>query len=697
MDLERKQFKKDINGRDLVVEISKLAEQTNAAVLATYGETSVLATVVMGSEDTDTDYMPLTVDYEEKFYAAGKILGGRYVKREGKPTEEAILSGRVIDRTIRPLFDKRIRRPIQVVATILSYDEENDPDFPALVAASTALAISDIPWGGPVAGASVSKIGNEFVINPKKSDLVDKEVFLNGFFAGTDTHLNMLELAGYEAGEKDVVEAGRIAMETVKELVKFQRDIVGEVGKKKVEIEFNKPSEEFIKEVLSALEKNLADAVYVKDKKDRSDKVSLLKKDIKSKLEEKFENDIQYLDGIFEDELDKLVHKNILESEKRPDGRALDEIRELHAETSLFPRTHGSALFVRGNTQALAFTTLGSPGDSQLLETVESQSEKRFMLHYNFPPFSVGEARSFRGPGRRDIGHGALAEKAISPLMPGKESFPYTVRVVSEVLSSNGSSSMATVSASSLSLMDAGVPIKSPAAGIAMGLVAGDGGKYKILTDIQGPEDHYGDMDLKVAGTRAGITAMQMDVKIQGITIDILEEAIKAANVARNKILDVTDKVLSKERQDLSKYAPRILTITIDKSKIGEVIGPGGKVINEIIEKTGVVSIDIDDDGTVFVTSKDKDSAEKAISEVKAIVSDLEIGSTIDGVVAKILEFGAIVEFPGGKSGMIHISELKDGFVKEVKDVLKEGDAVKVKVLKVENGKTSLSLKQAKE
>lgn len=694
MDLNRQKFTKTIGGQDLIIETSRLAEQANAAVTATYGETTVLATAVMGDSDTDLDYMPLSVDYEEKFYSVGKILGSRFMRREGRPSEEAILSGRLVDRTIRPLFDKRIRRPIQVVATVLSYDEENDPDFVALMATSTALAISDIPWSGPVAGTAVAKIGNEFVINAKNS-LTAENTPIRAFFAGTEKHINMIEFSGDEAQETEILEAGKKAMEAVKDLIDFQNEIVGKVGKDKVEIEFSKPSEEFVKQMKDYLDKNLEGAVYVENKSERTDKVGALKKELKAELKGKFEEDMAYFDMLFEKELDDVVHKNILESDKRPDGRALDEVRELHAEVGLLPRTHGSGLFVRGNTQALAFTTLGAPGDAQLLDTIKSNGDMRFMLHYNFPPFSVGEARSFRGPGRRDIGHGALAKKAIESLIPDKESFPYTIRVVSEILSSNGSSSMATVSASSLSLMDAGVPIKSPAAGIAMGLIVGGDGEYKILTDIQGPEDHYGDMDLKVAGTEGGVTAMQMDVKIQGITLEILGETLEAARKARLHILETTNKALDKARVELSSYAPRILTIKIDPSKIGEIIGPGGKVINAIIEKTGVESIDIDDDGMVFITSKNKESADGAIAEVKAIASDLEVGTTIEGMVAKVLDFGAVVEFPGGKSGLIHVSELKDEFVENVNSILKEGDRVKVKVLKVENGKTSLSLKQA--
>src|SRR3989344_1847909 len=460
-----KKFTTEVGGRTLTAEFTNWAEHANGSCLITYGETSVLATAVQSKGAREgIDFFPLTVDYEEKFYAAGKILGSRFMRREGRPSEEAILSGRLVDRTIRPLFDKRIRRPIQVVATVLSYDGENDPDFVALMAASTALAVSDVPWGGPVGGVSVSKIDDKCVVNPKNSGMTDENTPLRAFFAGTDKHINMIELGASGVSDADVITAGKEAMQAVSELINFQKDVIKKIGKEKTEIKFDEPSAEFVKEVKDYLAKSLEEAVYVKDKKDRSDKVGALKKELKAGLEVKFENDIKHFDMLFEDELDKLVHKNVLDSDKRPDGRSLDEVRDLYSEVGLFQRTHGSGLFVRGNTQALAMTTLGAPGDSQLQDTIEFSGKKRFMLHYNFPPFSVGEARSFRVPGRRDIGHGALAEKAIRPLIPNKEEFPYTVRVVSEILSSNGSSSMATISASSLSLMDAGVTIKAPAA-----------------------------------------------------------------------------------------------------------------------------------------------------------------------------------------------------------------------------------------
>lgn len=696
MDLERKEFKRKVAGRELALEVSKLAEQANAAVLATYGGTVALVAVVMGDQDSDVDYMPLTVDYEERFYAAGKILGSRFVRREGRPSEEAILSGRLIDRTLRSLFDKRIRRPIQVVTTILSYDEENDPDFVALMAASTALTISDIPWGGPVAGVRIMRRGGKTELNPANEHEEPKfsEGDFDAFFAGTAERVNMIELGGYNAKEDDIAAAMDEAHAIIQELVAFQNEVGAAVGKPKAALMLRDPDPELAKKVKDFLDGRLEKAVYVADKTDRSAQLRELKEALRAELGELGGEEMRDVDAVFAKELDDLVHRNVLESDRRPDGRALDEVRPLYSEVGVLPRAHGSALFVRGNTQALAATTLGSPGAEQIVETIEHTGKKRFMLHYNFPGFSVGEARSFRGPGRRDIGHGALAEKAIRPLLPEKEEFPYTIRVVSEILSSNGSSSMATVSAASLSLMDAGVPLKSPAAGIAMGLITGQGGVYKILTDIQGPEDHYGDMDFKVAGTREGVNAIQMDVKIDGITREILEKALAQAKKARLAILDATDKTLHAPRPELSPLAPRILSLKIDPAKIGEVIGSGGKVIHGIIETTGVSSVDIDDDGTVYITSEDAVAAERAKAEVEAIVKEFEVGEVVEGEVVKILDFGAIVDLGGGKTGLAHISELKDQYVEDVGSVLKVGDKVKAKIIKMENGKTSLSLKQ---
>ncbi|MDP2650800.1 MAG: polyribonucleotide nucleotidyltransferase [bacterium] len=695
--MQRKKFTKKIADQDLVLEVSPLAERTNAAVFATYGETAVLVTAVMEHKDRDVDYLPLAVDYEEKFYAAGKILGSRFIRREGRPSDEAILSGRVIDRTIRPLFDQRIRRPLQIVVTVLSYDEENDPVFPALVAASTALGISDIPWNGPVAGVGAAKFGNEIVLNPKNSDLKNGDkVEFDAFIAGADNAVNMIELAGNSADEADILEAASRALATINELVSWQNEIIKEIGQPKAELKFREPKAELIEAVKLFLASKLEAAVYPKGDTHYSEKLNQVKKELVEHLQQAgfAEEDLVDADSLFENELEELVCRNILERDLRPDGRKLDEVRSLHSEVALLPRVHGSALFIRGNTQALAVATLGAPGAEQLIETMEFSGKKRFLLHYNFPPYSVGEARSFRGPGRRDIGHGALAEKAILPLIPTADLFPYTVRVVSEILSSNGSSSMATVSAVSLALMDAGVPIQQPAAGIAVGLVLHPDGRYKLLTDIQGPEDHHGAMDLKAAGTKNGVNAIQMDVKVKGITLDILKGALEHAKNARLHILDHMGQVLPAPRKELSKYAPKIITFSIDPTRIGEVIGPGGKIINGIIAKTGIRSIDIDDDGRVFVSGEDIELVNRAVAEIKAIVKEFEVGEIVEGKVFKLFDFGALVDIGGGKSGLIHVSELKNEFVKEVTDVVKIGDLVKAKVIKVDNGRIDLSLKQ---
>ncbi|HEY4496604.1 MAG TPA: polyribonucleotide nucleotidyltransferase [Candidatus Paceibacterota bacterium] len=702
MDINRKKFTLEFAGRDLVIESSSIGGQANSALIGTYGGTTVLVTTVMGKQDRAIDYMPLTVDYEEKFYAAGKIIGSRFIRREGRPSEDAILGGRLIDRTIRPLFDKRLRRDIQIVITILSYDEENDPEFIGLLTASTALGISDIPWNGPVAGIRIAKLvgSKDFVVNPLNSFIKDNmaNIEFDSFVAGKKKRVNMIELSGLSAQKGDVISAYKLALQEFEKLIDFQDKIIKEIGKEKSDIKFIAKNEKLEGEIKKFLSERLEEVVYSREKS----RISDLKNDLIDHLEKAdfAELDIKLAYSIFEEEFDNFIHQEVLGKGKRPDGRKLDEVRDLYSEVGLFSRIHGSSLFIRGNTQALALTTLAAPGSEQLIETMELSGKKRFMLHYNFPPFSVGETGRLGGPGRRDIGHGALAEKAIKSLIPSKEDFPYTIRVVSEILSSNGSSSMATVSAASLSLMDAGVPIKEPAAGIAMGLMADekslltDNPAYKVLTDIQGPEDHYGDMDLKIAGTKSGINAIQMDVKVTGVNLKILEDAFSQAEKARLHILDFTNKIIDRPREDLSSFAPRVLTYKVDPDRIGEIIGPGGKVINGIIDRTGAKSIDIDDDGSVFVGASDKKSAEAALNEIMAIVKDYEVGEIVEGKIIKILEFGAIVDLGAGRDGMIHVSELKNSFVKNVEEVVKLGDEVKVKVIKVENGKIGLSMKR---
>ena len=676
--MDRKQFETTFNGKSVKLEISKLAEQANAAVFGYYGQTVVMATAVMGKEDRDIDYMPLMVDFEEKFYAVGKILGNQYMRREGRASENAVLSGRMIDRTIRPLFNHNIRRDIQVVITILSLEDDCDPVFIGLLAASAALSISDIPWGGPVAGVPIKKGG------------------WSSFVSGTADKINMIELEGLDVNEGEIISEFEKAQKAISELIELQNKVVKEFGKPKANVALAEPEPALKEKVHNFLEDKLESAIYVKEKTARSNNLSELQKSLVDNLVGDGDKKIiAMINQLFENEIDVIVHKNIIKSDKRPDFRKLDEVRELSAEVGLFERLHGSALFVRGNTQALAITTLASPDSEQTIESIVLRGKKRFILHYNFPPYSVGETGNFRGPGRRDIGHGSLAEKSLKNLIPSVEEFPYTIRLVSEILSSNGSSSMASVCAGCLSLMDAGVPIKKMAAGIAMGLMV-ENDNYKILTDIQGPEDHYGDMDFKVAGTKDGVNAIQMDVKIGGITAKIAGEVLTQAKKARLHIMQEMEKALSAPRKEISKYAPVILTLDINPSKIGEIIGPGGKIINGIIAKTGATAIDIKQEGKVYVVAPSREIAELAMRQVEAIAHEYEIGDIVEGTVVKIMDFGAIVEFGPDKDGMIHVSELKDGYVKRVEDVIKMGDFVRAKVIRVEEGRIGLSLKGLK-
>ncbi len=700
MDLNRKVFEIEVAGRPLKVEISRLAEQANGSALVTYGETSVLATAVMDNEDKDTDFMPLMVDCEEKYYAIGKILGSQYVRREGRPSQDATLSGRLIDRAIRPLFDERIRRPIQVTTTILSYDEANDPDFVALFAASVALGISDIPWSGPIAGVSVAKFGDIISINPTAEELSakkDDKKFLS-FVAGLNGEISMIEFEGHDADEAEVISAYTEAIKEIDKLVAFARDIIAKIGKSKANIALASYAEELKTSVINFLDGKLYGALFQKEKTEREKAMLVLKKELMAHLSQGGLVDVKTedVDKIMDSYINEVVHKEATDNNRRVDERAMDEVRALYAEAGVFPRLHGSAIFARGNTQALAVVTLAAPGSEKVIETIKNMGKQRFMLHYNFPGFSVGEAKSYRGPGRRDIGHGALAEKAVQSVIPTTDEFPYTIRVVSEILSSNGSSSMATVCATILALMDAGIPIKKPVAGVAMGLMSSPSGQYKILTDIQGPEDHHGDIDLKVAGTQNGINAMQMDVKISGISPKILFEGLTQAKKARLEILSYMNKVIANPRPEISKYAPQVVVIDIDPSRIGEIIGPGGKIINGIIARTGV-SIDIDDIGKVFIAAKDKSALEAGVNEVKAILREFKIGDIVEGNIVRVLDFGAIVDLGGGQDGMIHVSELKEGFVKNVTDVVNMGDFVRAKIIKAEDGKIGLSIKQLQE
>jgi polyribonucleotide nucleotidyltransferase len=696
-----KEFKLDIGGRELKVEVKNLAEMAAASALVQYGETLVLGTVVMsGNEKEGIDFFPLTVDYEERYYAAGKILGSRYIRRESRPSDEAILTSRLIDRAIRPRFPKGLRRETQIVATCLSWDRENDPDIIGLIAASLVLSFSNIPWSGPIAIVRIGKIADEFILNPtyeqrEKSDL---DLVIAGIEKNGEFLINMMEAEAEEASEDVILKAANWAKPHLKKIIDFQNQIVEKVGKEKIKIEEPPVDLELEKEIKEFLGDRLEKALYQKVKVERMGQVNDLKEELVYYIEGKYPGmgKAGYTKDFFEKEIEKLVHQNIILKEKRPDGRQLDEIREITIEAGLLPRTHGSGLFCRGQTKALSILTLGAPGDVKLLEGMETVGKKRFMHHYNFPPYSTGEVKPIRGPGRRDIGHGMLAEKALIPLVPSLEEFPYTIRVVSEILSSNGSTSMASVSSSSLALMDAGVPIKTPASGIALGLMTDERGNYKILTDIQGPEDHHGDMDFKIAGTKKGITAIQMDVKIDGISEKILKEVLSQGKKARIQILDKMKKVLEKPRSELSPFAPKILTIQINPEKIREVIGPGGKVINEIIEECGV-SIDIEDSGKIFVTAEKEEAAKKAISWIKNITREIKVGEVFQGKVKRILDFGAFVEIMPGQEGLIHISQLAPFRVRKVEDVVKIGDIVPVKVISIdEHGRINLSLKEAK-
>jgi polyribonucleotide nucleotidyltransferase len=678
MDLNRKIFETELKGEKISLEVSELAHRANAAVIGRHGDTAVLVTIVMGEKEKDTDYFPLSVDYEEKFYAVGKILGSRFVRREGRPSDEATLSARLIDRTIRPLFDDRLRREVQIVVTILSYEEKNDPDMIALLTVSAAVAISDVPWNGPVAGLKTQ------ALNPDGS-----QRYLS-FFAGPETRINMIEFEGKEIQEKEIAQLFLDAQTEIKKLIDFQKKVIKEIGKPKAQVMVAEPEPALKKKITDFLKPLIDQAM-------KNHTLEEVKKAMFEFLKESGEPEanLKNADLVFERTIDDYVHTQAVEKEIRPDGRKLDEVRDLHAEIHLFNRTHGSALFMRGDTQVLAMTTLGTPGDEQLVETMEFSGRKRFMLHYNFPGFAVGETGKSRGgPGRREIGHGALAAKAIAQLIPPKEEFPYTIRVVAETLCSNGSSSMASTCSTSLSLMDAGVPMKKHIGGIAMGLMLAKDGRYKVLTDIQGPEDHYGDMDLKVAGTRDGVTALQMDVKVEGITPEIFEKSLTQAQQARLEIINVMEKALPKAKPEVSVFAPKIFIVEIDPDQIGLVVGPGGKTINGIIaECGGQVSIDIEQSGKVYVAGADFALTKKALEIVKSLTHEYRVGDVVEGPIVKILDFGAIVDLGGDRDGMIHVSELREGFVKRVEDVVKLGDRVKVKVVRVEDGKVALSLK----
>ncbi|PJE58512.1 MAG: polyribonucleotide nucleotidyltransferase [Candidatus Portnoybacteria bacterium CG10_big_fil_rev_8_21_14_0_10_36_7] len=691
--MEEKQYKLSLGSQEIYLKINQMACQANGRAIVGYGDTMVLVTAVMGREPrANIDWFPLSVDYEERFYAAGKIKGSRYVKREGRSTDEAILTARVIDRAIRPRFNHKQRNEVQVVATTISFDQINDPDVIALNGASLALSLSDIPWDGPVGCVRIGLLDGKFIINPTYEERTKCE--LDIVVAGTEKRINMLEGGANETPEEKVAEAISLAHKEIKKIIAWQKEIVKDISPVKADVLSKEPSEEFKKIVNNFLDDRLEKAVYTKEK----GHINELKRELMNYLREQEHEECAIKDAgdLFEDAINDLIHKNIVENDKRPDGRETDELRNLECYISLLPRVHGSALFVRGTTQALSSTTLGSPGMEQYLDSMELSGTKTFMHHYNFPPYSVGETSPNRGPGRREIGHGALAERSLLAVIPPRSTFPYTIRVVSEILSSNGSSSMASVCGASLSLMDAGVPIKAPVAGIAMGLMGLDDGRYKVLTDIQGPEDHHGDMDCKIAGTKDGVTGVQMDVKIEGVTPKMIAETLTQAKKARLEILSAMAKAIEKPKTEVSAYAPKIVILEINPEKIGAVIGPGGKVINEIIAQTGVM-IDIEDSGQVFITSEKKDSIEKAVEWIKNLTREIKVGETFNGKVVKIMEFGAFVEILPGQDGLVHISELADYRVNKVSDIVKEGDIIPVKIKTIDNGgKISLSLKAAR-
>lgn len=684
-----------LDSKNLIIETGKIAKQADGAVTVQYGATVVLVTAVMSKEPKeDPTFLPLTVEYQEKTYAAGKIPGG-FFKREGRPSEKEILSARLIDRPLRPLFPKGFLNEVQIVAIVLSSDGENDPDILACIGASSALSISDIPFKHPIGAVRVGRIDNEFVINPTYAQL-DKSS-LDLVVAGTRESVIMIEAGASELPEELLTEAIRFGHSKIRNIIEVQEKLVLLCGKQKQEVPLRTIDKELLEKVKALSFEKLNEVNKTASKEAREELMVLIKKDLVQKLTS--ENP-DYLEADIElalIEVEKTdVRRRILEEGIRTDGRTYNTIRPITCEVGILPRTHGSGLFTRGQTQSLSVTTLGTSSDEQMVDALEGEMLKSFMLHYNFPPFSVGEVRPIRGPGRREIGHGALAERALKPVMPSKEEFPYTVRVVSDILESNGSSSMATVCAGTLSLMDAGVPIKAPVSGIAMGLVK-EQNKVAILVDISGLEDHFGDMDFKITGTVKGVTALQLDIKIEGIDLDLISKALIESRKHRLFILDKMLNSISAPRESLSVYAPRIVTMRVNPDKIREVIGPGGKTIKKIIEETGV-TIDIEDDGKILIASTDEGASKKAIDIIKGLTEDVEVGKIYLGKIKRILNFGAFCEILPGKEGLIHISELSNKFVERVEDEVSVGEELQVKVIEIDSqGRINLSRKQAKE
>ncbi|MGN7470180.1 polyribonucleotide nucleotidyltransferase [Brevibacillus sp. SAFN-007a] len=695
MEQQYRTYDFELAGRKLTLEFGKMAKQANGSVLVRYGDTAILSAVTVSKEPKALDFFPLTVNYEERLYAVGKIPGG-FIKREGRPSEKAILASRLIDRPIRPLFAEGFRNEVQIVNTVLSVDQDCSPEIAAMIGTSAALCVSEIPFEGPIAGVIVGRIDGEFIINPTVEQAEKSDIHL--VVAGTHKAINMVEAAADQVPEAVMLEAIMAGHEVIKQLVEFQNQIVAEIGKEKMEVILHEVDPEVDQAVRAFAEARLKESVRIEEKQARYDAIDAIKQETLEHFaaqdpeaypeQEKMISEV--LGNIVKDEVRRLI----TEEKVRPDGRALNEIRPLSSEVGILARTHGSAMFTRGQTQALSVCTLGALGDVQILDGLGLEESKRFMHHYNFPPYSVGEARPLRPPGRREIGHGALGERAIEPIIPSEHEFPYTIRLVSEVIESNGSTSQASICASVLALMDAGVPIKAPVAGIAMGLIMSkDEQSFSILTDIQGMEDHLGDMDFKVAGTEAGVTAIQMDIKISGINRDILEQALEQAREGRLHILKHMMSTISEPRKELSPYAPKILTMTINPEKIRDVIGPQGRVINKIIEETGV-KIDIEQDGRVFIASINHEANMRAKQIIEDLVREVAVGQIYLGTVKRVEKYGAFIELFAGKEGLCHISQLAEERVAKTEDVVAIGDKVQVKVTEIDDqGRINLSRK----
>ncbi|WP_208558704.1 polyribonucleotide nucleotidyltransferase [Marinilactibacillus kalidii] len=692
---EKKVFSTEIGGRTLVAEIGQLAKQANGAALLRYEDTVVLTAAVASNHASDRDFFPLMVSYEEKMYAVGKIPGG-FIKREGRPSENATLTARLIDRPLRPMFAEGFRNEVQITNTVMSVDPNNSPEMTAMLGSSLALSISNIPFNGPIAGVNVGRVDGELVINPTEEQTAKSDIHLT--VAGTKEAINMVESGAEQVSEEDMLEALLFGHEAIQKLVAFQEEIVAAIGQEKMEITLSVPDEALKEEITTAYNDKMKAAIQTFDKLERAEKTEAVKQEIveayETSLADHEDKDAMMKDvkAIASDMEKDEVRRLITQEDIRPDGRKVDEIRPLESEVSVLPRVHGSGLFTRGQTQALSIATLAPLNEHQIIDGLGSEDSKRFIHHYNFPQFSVGSTGPVRGPGRREIGHGALGERALAQVIPSEEEFPYTIRLVAEVLESNGSSSQASICAGTLALMDAGVPIKAPVGGIAMGLVM-EGDDYTVLTDIQGLEDHLGDMDFKVAGTRDGITALQMDIKIEGITKEILEEALTSAKKARLEILDNLEAAINAPRTELSAYAPKIESIKIKPEQIKVVIGKGGDTINGIIAETNV-KIDIDEEGTVSIYGQDATAIKRAIEIIEQLTEEVEVGRIYKGTVKRIEKFGAFVEVIKGKDGLVHVSELSDKYIKNVEDVISVGDVMDVKVTEVDKmGRVNLSRK----